>query len=516
MLGLYTAAEMKSIEKYTIEKVGIPSLVLMEKAAEAVSRVICAEAGKYSVYGKYSKVRVIVLCGTGNNGGDGMAVARILHLKGMDVSVFVVGDEAKATEEYKTQKNIYINCGGKTPGYAEIGDTEKDNALLAAIEEADIIVDAMLGIGISGSLRKNFEYAVTMLNEKRSPVSRVIAVDIPTGLNADDGTVGNVAVSADITVTLGRHKRGLWLGKGKVCSGQVICDDINILCDGPAKITALEENDMTAMLPGRVKDSNKSTYGKLLVVAGSDNMPGASLLCSRAAMKAGVGMVKLFTSATAAKTVIAAMPEIMTSDYDKEDVSAAFDWSDALVIGPGLGRDTKAAGIFEKVYRDYTKPLIIDADGLYHLRGYLEKGIKRSGVTIVTPHPKEFANLFGSPPEDKCNSSPEYVADKAREYGLIIVAKDSSVIISDGKDTCVNISGTNALSTAGTGDVLAGLTAALLLNTENAYDACRLATLIHGLAGQKAAEKLGDYGVTASDVIDEIVEVMKQDHYRVP
>jgi len=504
MLGLYTAAEMKSIEKYTIEKVGIPSLVLMEKAAEAVSRVICAEAGKYSIYGKHSKARVIILCGTGNNGGDGMAVARILHLKGMDVSVLVIGDEAKATEEYKTQKNIYINCGGNIPVYA-------NDALTTAIEEADIIVDAMLGIGISGPLRKNFEYTVTMLNEKRSTGSRVIAVDIPTGLNADDGTVGNVAVSADITVTLGRHKRGLWLGKGKVYSGQVICDDIDILSDSPALLTALEENDMTAMMPERVKDSNKSTYGKLLIVAGSDNMPGASLLCSRAAMKAGVGMVKLFTSATAAKTVIAAMPEIMTSDYDKEDVSSAFDWSDAVVIGPGLGRDTKAAAVFDKVYRDHTKPLIIDADGLYHLRGYLEKGIKRSGITIVTPHPKEFADLFDTALEDKCNSSPGFVADKAREYGLIIVAKDSSVIISDGKDTCINISGTNALSTAGTGDVLAGLTAALLLNMESAYDACRLATFIHGLAGQKAAEKLGDYGVTASDVIDEIIEVMKQD-----
>ena len=491
MYGLMTASLMKEIEKYTIETLGIPSIVLMEKAAMAV----CDEIRNTAA----DKSRIAVFSGVGNNGADGIAIARILRHEGYDTAVYIVGDEQKSTEEFRLQKRIFCNCGGMCRSFEGVEAVE-----------ADIIVDALLGIGISRDLEGDFLSAVRMINDlKNENACKVVAVDIPSGINTDTGDVMGEAVRADITVCLGEEKIGIRIGDSPDYAGRVVLADINTEGRIGPVAYVMEEADIKGLLPVRRAVSNKATYGKLLVIAGSEEMPGASLLCARVAFKAGVGMVKLYTDTAALQTVMAAMPEIMVSDYNEHDIREAFEWSDTAIIGPGLGRTDKAYAIVKTVIEEFKKPLIIDADGINIIKDnpkLLDK--RKDRITVITPHPKEFAGLFQTSLADRLHKNPEYVKQKAGEMNMIIVAKDASTIITDGKDVYVNTTGTNALATAGTGDVLSGLIAGLTAEGGNALEACIAATYIHGRAGAAAAEKMSDYSVTASDVIDKVINVM--------
>lgn len=481
-----TSHQMKIAESYMIDDLGLPSLVLMEKAAEKVAK-LCE-----------NHPTVCVLCGCGNNGGDGIAVARILHQKGINVSVCIIGDESRATEEFLLQKSIYSRLNGSIisePDYS-----------------ASLIVDAMLGIGIKGEVRGRYKDVILALNEQHAiNKNTIISIDIPSGLNADDGTVFNtpadanplcpVAVKADCTVCLGYIKTGLLLNDGPNHTGKLMCEDIGIEPpkDYTAKIATME--DIRNLIPKRSIISNKSSYGKVTIIAGSEGMPGAALLAARAAFSSGAGMVKLLTDKSVIPTIVAAMPEVMVDDYNNQDaVRKSIDWCGSLLIGPGLGRSKATEELFVHVMEYCEKPMVIDADGLNILSSHMDCLKNRTAATVLTPHPGEFQRLFNTSKEDRKHRDIDFLRGLARKYKITILAKDHNSLITDGELVFINTFGTDALATAGTGDVLAGTVLTMLINSDNPTTACVLASAIHGLSGQISAEESNAYAVTASDV----------------
>lgn len=495
---LVSAQQMKTAEKYMIEELGLPSLVLMEKAAERVFEIaseVCEE-----IYD--TRENVCVLCGCGNNGGDGLAVARMMLQRGIDVSVCIIGDENHATEEFLLQKSIYEKMGGcidETPDY-----------------EATLIIDAMLGIGIKGDVRKRYIEVIDELNATHKDIGNVvIAIDIPSGINADTGVNMGAAVEADYTVCLGCLKTGLLLADGPSHAGKTLCFDIGIEPPESCAAIRFDYEDIANIMPKRCDNSNKSTYGKITIIAGSEGMPGAAVLATRASLTGGVGMVKLLTDKPVIPIIVDAMPEAMVDSYygDGEvrydTIDKAIDWCDAVLIGPGLGRDRLAEDVFvyamDAVSKSH-KPLVIDADGLFHLSSHMELlDLRRDDITILTPHPGEFARLFGTEIIEGKHQSLDFLKAMSSKYKVTILAKDyTSITVSadeQGSVAYINTFGTDALATAGTGDVLAGIILTMLVNTDDAVNACLIGTAIHGLAGILASEETNNYAVTASDVV---------------
>lgn len=512
-----TSQEMKKAEGYMIDRLGLPSLVLMEKAAEKVFEAV------QSLPDKTPHPVVSVLCGCGNNGGDGLAVARIMHQKGIDVSVCIIGDESRATDEFKLQKSIFEKLGGKID--------------INPLYRCDLIIDAMLGIGIKGEVRSPYRETIIELNsyhnlsENNAQVPAVISVDIPSGLDADKGFAAGCAVNADVTVCLGCIKTGLLLNEGPLYAGKVLRDDIGI--NPPSDFSALvpETDDIKLIFPKRTILSNKSTYGKVAIIAGSEGMPGAAVLATKASMTSGVGMSRLLTDPSILPTIVSTMPEVMTDSYscitpgtdDKStlntrSIDSAIDWCDALLIGPGLGRSSQAEELFLYVMEKCNKPMVIDADGLFHLSVHMDLLKNRQkNTTIVTPHPGEFCRLFGTVPGDKKHQDIEFVKALSAKNNITILAKDCSSIITDGENVYINTFGTDALATAGTGDVLAGIVLTMLVNciknngsetSCSLVNACITGAALHGLSGIKASAKTNEYAVTASDVASCIPEAV--------
>lgn len=489
-----TSEQMKIAERYMIEELGLPSLVLMEKAAEKVfelSRKVMEDMASDSK-------KICVLCGGGNNGGDGLAVARMMHQKGIDVTVCVVGNESHCTEEFVLQKSIFEKLGGKIvaePDYS-----------------ANLFIDAMLGIGISGEVRGRYSDVINRLNEVHSADGRtVISIDIPSGLNADNGLVMGCAVDADYTYCLGYHKTGLLLNEGQAHTGKLLIDNIGI--EPPTEYSAKEYEleDIKEIFPPRKIISNKSTYGKVTIIAGSEGMPGAACLASKAALTAGVGMVKLLTDNSVIPLIVSSIPEVMVDRYNNRDsIITAIDWCDALLIGPGLGRSKEAEELFIYVMENCKKPIVIDADGLYHLSSHLDLLAGREkNSTILTPHPGEFNRLFGTEKEERKHQNIGFLKELSCKYNATILAKDHNSLITDGDSISINTFGTDALATAGTGDVLAGIVLAELVNTKSTAMSCIIGAAVHGLAGTAAADKTNDYAVSASDVLSSIPEAVR-------
>lgn len=495
MNALVTSEQMKIAERYMINELGLPAIVLMEKAAERVFEVACSFCDVFA-----EGARVSVLCGCGNNGGDGLAVARMMHQRGVDVSVCIIGDENHATDEFILQKSIYEKLGG-------VIEEEPDY-------EATLIVDALLGIGIKGTVRGRYFEVIDELNATHKEIKNtVVSIDIPSGISADTGDALGIAVNSDITVCLGCDKVGLLLKDGPACAGQVITYDIGIEPPAECEAMKMEYDDIASIMPGRIPNSNKSTYGKITIVAGSKGMPGAAVLSTRASLTAGVGMVKLLTDESVIPTIVDIMPEVMVDTYSGFDaIDAAIDWCDCVLIGPGLGRDQPAEDVFlyvMKTVKECAKPIVIDADGLYHLSSHMELLSERGrGTIILTPHPGEFSRLFGTEIREGKHQDLAFLKENAAKYNVTILAKDyTSIITSCGLyENCAYIStfGTDALATAGTGDVLAGLVVTMLVNTDNPVDACLIGSCIHGLSGALASEESNDYAVTASDVVKNV------------
>ncbi len=498
---LVTAEEMKRYDAVTIEKIGIPSLVLMERAALSVFEEILA--AKMPDKNK----KVLILAGCGNNGADGLALARMLS-SGFEVEVVILGNQEKATAEWKTQYEILQHFPvrtGRKPKAAEY----------------DILVDSIFGVGLSREV--SGEYA-EMINWFNRAEGWKIAVDVPSGINSDTGRLMGCGVKADLTVCFAFGKRGLFFYPGCEYAGKVVIKDIGIeknVFDEKAPGIFRYTEKISKLLPVRENSGNKGTFGKVLLAAGTRDMAGAAVLSGKSCYRVGAGMVKVLTPEYNRVILQTAVPEALLTTLIPEAGSLErknfLQWPNVLAIGPGLGTDERAYQILYTFLEESRLPMVIDADALnlLSLHEELMEPVREQGAAgreiILTPHAGELARLCRTTIKKVKESPVEIASVLAQKLNCVIVSKDARTLIcKNGEPVCLNISGNNGMAVAGSGDVLTGIIAGLLAQGMKAWEAATVGVYLHGLAGDSAADRLGRYGMTASDLADAVAEVTKQ------
>lgn len=499
MQYILDAKGSQEVDTFSIMEIGIPSVILMERAALAVCEQILMH---------YQGGRILCVCGSGNNGADGLAVARQLSEKEIPVCVILAaGFQKKGTEEYELQKSI----AGKL--HLDI----IEDALKQDWGSFEIIVDALFGIGLSRELSGVYADIVNKINLAHT---KVIAVDIPTGINASNGACMGVCVKADITVTFGYLKAGLVLYPGASYAGDVIVSDIGFAKDALdqiiGKMFTYDEIDLRR-IPKRRTDGNKGTFGKALIVAGSKGMGGAAIFSGKAAYRCGCGLVKLLTHQELHEGILQHLPEALLSLYQGDEseeeirafVKKAVQWADCIVAGPGLSTDEMAVELVRQLL-DCTKvPLLLDADGLNIIAKHMPTGYGRNRQIIITPHVGEMSRLCGKSIEEIKGSLVETAKEYALREQVICVLKDARTIVTDGSRVYVNMSGSDAMATGGSGDVLTGVIIGMVAAGMGLFDAAVMGCFVHGRAGELAGLEMGSRAVMASDIADYVGIVLK-------
>lgn len=486
MEKIVLGSQMKKVDGYTIDKMQIPSLVLMERAAFSVYEEIikfCDCTGK-----------ILVVCGTGNNGGDGLAISRMLCLSDYRVCVYIIGNMDSATPEFRKQYEIIKNI------QVDIVDDWVP-------EEYTVIVDALFGVGLSRDVKDKFFQCISQINKSDA---MKISVDVPSGLCADTGKIMGISVKADYTVTFGRKKAGLLINQGIDYSGKILVKNIGFPKEAYNQADtyyACEEKDLE-ILPKRNENSNKGTYGKLLVIAGQENMAGAAYFSAKAAYRVGTGLVQILSAPENREILQIKIPEAVLVTYDTID--KCMEEAGVIVIGPGLGVNNKAVTLVEKALKE-KKNIVLDADALNviaknpNLYSYFHDKV------IVTPHLGEMSrltNITVSEIKDHLIQVCDSFADK---YGITCILKDSGSIISNGKKVYINTSGNSGMASAGSGDVLTGVIGGLLSIGMTNDLAAVMGAYIHGLAGDIMAAGLGKNALMASDIIDGLIPAMRKE-----
>lgn len=495
MRYLVNSREMKQYDKNTSEHFKVPSIVLMEQAAQAFVSLLSEEASDTS--------ETLIVCGVGNNGGDGLAIARLLSLSGSHVTVVRCGNPDKATEENLLQAEILLAY--RIPILTEI--PEKTG------RPYTLIVDALFGVGLARAVEGEYKKLIQKMNELPG---KKAAVDIPSGISADNGAVLGAAFRADFTVTFAYEKRGLYLFPGcEYCSrvriGEIGIREESFLGETPG-MCLLEEADVPKLLPQRTKRSNKGTYGKLLVIAGSPGMAGAAILSAKAAYASGCGLVCILTPEENRIVIQTALPEAILATYNEKTLKKVLEeklaWADVILCGPGIGTDKAAEKLVHHVLKDGAVPVVLDADALNLISK--DTDILQTVHTpwMVTPHLGEMSRLTGKSVPEIQKTLVETAAEFAQKYGGICVLKDAHTVTAlPQKGTLLNLSGNNGMATAGSGDVLGGIIAGLMAQGLSADTAAPLGVFLHGRAGDIAAEHTGSYGLMASDLIDGMREL---------
>ena len=492
--------EMQAVDYYSIHNLGIPGIVLMEKAAMAMEEEILARFP--------APASVLILAECGNNGGDGLALGRLLLARGYEVAFCEIGGVKRPSESYTIQKNILGNLGIETVSAIP---SEKGRGF-------DLIIDAVFGVGltrdVAGIQREMIEEVNRMPGVK-------IAVDVPSGVNASDGQILGCAFKADLTVTFGLMKTGLLLYPGASYAGEVVVKDIGFPVEAvehvsPGAVT-FDKNDLS-LLPVRNPWSNKGTYGKVLLIAGSRDMAGAAYLSGLSAYRSGCGLVRYFTCEDNRQILQTLLPEaIMTTWKDEEEIKArlpeALAWADVIGIGPGIGQNESSRILMELALSYGKVPMVIDADGINQLaKMNREDDILftsyQAGI-VLTPHLKEMERLCGRPLADIRRSLIDTAKEKADPLHVYVL-KDARTIVADGKDPVyINQSGNHGMAVGGSGDVLTGIICGFLAGGLPLLTAARLGVFCHGLAGDEAASVRGFYGLHARDIAEYLGRVIR-------
>ncbi len=500
MKYLVTKTEMQQYDRTTMEAYAMPSLVLIERAALAAAEELKRD-------GLAPDARICVVCGTGNNGADGLVLARLLHLDGYPVQLLMIGDRKKATAENRKEYEIAERYGVPAEAYETACESGMSDRTY------DVIVDAIFGVGLSRRIEGAYSECITRLNEMSA---KKVALDIPSGIDADDGQVLGVAFAADLTVTFSYEKLGMRLFAGQEYCGRIVCRSVGIddrsfeRSDGQRLMpqTAAYTRADLSRIPARRMHTNKGSYGRVLIVAGSVNMAGAALFSARAAYLSGCGLVRIVTPEENRTIIQTALPEAVLTTYnarkpDAEAVIEALQWADVIVCGPGLGVSDASRRLVRLVLKNAAVPLILDADALNVIAEDTEVLRKPHTDLIVTPHLGEMARLIQSPVSYIQAHLMECAREFARTYNVICVLKDARTVtaIPYGM-TYLNLSGNNGMATGGSGDVLTGILAALIAQGMTPDQAAPLGVYVHGAAGDAAAEQTGHYSLTASALLE--------------
>ncbi|MFT3699716.1 MAG: NAD(P)H-hydrate dehydratase [Kofleriaceae bacterium] len=491
MLPVVSASEMKALDKATIDDIGIPAFTLMETAGRGVAAV--AFAMLINADTRKTEHQIAVVCGPGNNGGDGFVAARVLRAAELEATVYLAAPRSRIQGDALRHLEVLERAGG----VVRMIDTPASLAECAdAITRADLVIDALLGIGVSKPVEGHFAAVIGTINQ-----ARVLALDIPSGLDTDTGAVHGVAVRAERTATMAAHKIALATSPGFASCGEIDVVDIGIppgiIATQAVRSHLVEQRDVASWLPKIGKLDHKGTRGHVLVIGGSPGMRGAGRLSAMAALRAGAGLVTI-----AAEGDFTADDSIMTKQIE-DDLADALKTKAAIVIGPGLGKSDRAAHWVGDVLAAGI-PAVLDADALNLVAGVTEALAKTSGPIVITPHPGEAARLLGI--DTKQVEADRLAAARAlaQRTRAVVVLKGARTIVCDGTlddDHCsINPTGGPALGTAGSGDVLSGVIGALLAQQLPAHDAARVGVYLHGQAGDDLARVHGVRGVISSDL----------------
>ena len=565
MLPLAASAQMKELDRLAIEEQGVPSLELMERAAQAVADTVwellqpdesmCASSiGVIFMHKKDAPPptgeeqrqedeireiverkntdptpRVAVFCGPGNNGGDGVACARLLMERGgCQVRAFFVGDRSRMTPDERAMEEKLTAAGGCLEDFTvdmtsretlEAAMDHEQQKILAWLSTCDCMVDALFGIGLKRPVEGVFRTAVSQMQKQRCPV---VACDVPSGVNADTGEVLGEAVQASVTVTFTRGKPGLYMGAGAGCAGEVRIVDIGIpweaesrLFRNAPRLEVVSQPD--SCLPRRPRNAHKGEFGKLFLLAGSEGYTGAPVLAARAALRSGAGLVYLGVPREIYPIVAVKCDEAMPFPLP-EDCSAILERArscDIALIGPGLGRAPETQALVLRLLAGLDCPVVLDADGINALAGHIDVLDKRQAPTVLTPHEGEFGRLTGCalPVRDRLSAAREF----ARDHRCVLVLKGQGTVTAapDGS-AWINATGNPGMAKGGSGDVLAGMIAGLLgqkhlrRERDNIPELTVEAVCLHGLAGDLCARRLGEYAMLPSDLIETLPQALRE------
>jgi ADP-dependent NAD(P)H-hydrate dehydratase / NAD(P)H-hydrate epimerase len=512
---LVTAEEMRALDRATIDGGHAPGVELMERAGAGVVEAMERR------YGPVLGLRVLVLCGTGNNGGDGFVAARHLRARGASVAVCVLGDSSQIRGDARLQlERLEADGLRATPAAAE----DSLRRIAASQDRWDFALDALLGTGARGVPEGLVAAGVQTLRELDDAGTRVIAVDLPTGVNADTGQIARRAVRADLTVTFGAPKRGHFLYPGRAFVGTLEVVDIGLLPlpEGTRALELATASEMAERVPRRDPRAHKGTAGRVLVVGGSVGLTGAVTLAARAATRAGAGYVRaaipdsvndvLEVKLTEEMTVpcaetqaralsVAALPRVL-------ELARA---SQVVALGPGLSRDPEAADLARQLVAQAPCPVVIDADAINAFEGMADRLKAGKAPRVLTPHVGEMARLTGREGSEIESRRIDVAREWACAHASVLVLKGAPTVTAspDGAAT-LNPTGNPGMATAGMGDVLTGVIAALIAQGLAPFDAARLGAFVHGLAGDLAVETRGQHGLSAGDVLATVPQAMKR------
>ena len=512
---------MRNIDKRTIEGVGIPGLELMEKAGKGVAEVT------KEMLGGTENNKVVIFCGKGNNGGDGFVVGRYLAQWGIEVKFFLTAskDEVKGDAKTNLKKALDLKL--------QIIEVLSEKDIPPAIE-AHLIVDALFGTGFDGEITGYIKDVVNRINSSGIPV---LSVDIPSGLHTDTGEFTGACIKAKRTVTMALPKIGHFFFPGKSMVGKVSVVDIGV----PPKVVEEENIDLNLIteaevrqiIPKRPGDTYKGTCGRVVLIAGSTGLTGAAYLSSLSSLRAGVGMAVLGIPETLNPILAAKLTEVMTKplpDVRKKGILALrglgeirelLKWGDCCAIGPGLGQHFETQELVRRLLSKLQMPAVIDADGLNAIAKDTSILKECKAPLILTPHIGELSRLNGVSISEIAKDRIKYSSDFAREYNCVLVFKGAPTIISEpGGQTYVNPTGNPGMATAGSGDVLTGIIAGLLVQMlmlranedirKIILDTALAGVFIHGLTGDLAKEEKGEMGMIAGDLVEKIPEALKR------
>ena len=511
-MKLATAAQMRELDRQAIQEREIPSIDLMERAAEGV-----AETALELLPLRPGKCRAAVFCGSGNNGGDGIAAARLLFLKGVRVRVFLVGSYEKMTPDALEETRRLSECGVELERFDPEDLTQSTWA-----RGSHVLIDAVFGVGLSREITPDSVYAaaIHLINECSGAV---VAADIASGVEADTGRVLGYAVEADKTITFTFKKLGQAVGNGALLSGDVTVWDIGIpedLQNGIVCAAQTVERDFAKIaLPPRKVDGHKGTFGKLLVVGGSVGFTGAPYLTAAAAVRSGCGLVYLGVPqeiwAVEAAKCVSAMPfpladkNGLLSYKALQTIKEKLACCDVLALGPGLGWSPHTERLVCELLERTEQPVVLDADGINALAGHIDVLDRRKGrVTILTPHDGEFARIGGDLSHgDRVRAAREF----AVQHGCVLVLKGHRTVTATPEgNVMVNTTGNSGLAKGGSGDVLTGIIAALLAQGCTAARAAALGVWLHGRAGDLAAERRTEYAMKPEDVMGALLGAFRE------
>lgn len=511
-MKLVTAQEMKEIDRLATAEYGVLGLLLMDAAAKQVADAVL------QYLPEEREGCVVIFCGGGNNGGDGFGAGRWLLTCGVQVRIFLAG---AAPEQLSGDAAVEMQLYRQAGGSVEVLNSEDDwlVAQLAA-ERADVLVDALLGTGFSGELRPAARRACQLLNKSAAPV---IAVDIPSGVQADDGTAVSDAVQAAATVTMALPKTGLLLYPGREHVGKLFVANIGMpakLLEGyPSHKYRITGAMVRNLLPLRAANAHKGDAGRVLICAGSPGYTGAAALCGNAAVKAGAGLVSLLTPLSSREVLAVKLTEVMVHGLLERmpgvlgggaanDVLQRSQNADVLALGPGLGVSESTQQAVRDILTKAELPVVIDADALTALQGHTDMLVQMQAPKSLTPHPGEMARLTGLAVENIDRDRIQVAAKYAREWQAVLVLKGAPTVIGCPDGTVyVNSTGSSALATGGSGDVLTGIIAALAAQGITLQEAAVCGVYLHGLAGTLAC---GDVGLAAGEIAGHLGEARRQ------